>query len=162
MAKDVRAVFRNLVNNQYMEDFDYYNTQFTFKAVYSISKYTYRCCPCGFEHEYLDYIGKDGKIREEMYESIVNNIMAGTCTHVKDVNEEDTAETGYMVSPLPWYWVLNQSLIKLIKSQTNVIVVCSTYIHLCWQWRGILRHFQSLLWTIVSVPKNVSWTCKDQ
>ena len=94
MAKNVGAVFKSLVTNQYMEDFDYYNTQFTFKSVYSISKYTYRCCPCGFEHEYLDSIRKDGKIREEMYESIVNNIMAGACMHVKDVNEEDTAETG--------------------------------------------------------------------
>ena len=94
MASVVRAVFKKLVTNQYMADFDYINTQFTFKTVYNVSKYTYRCCPCGFEHEYLDYIGNDGEINKDMYEKVVNSIVAGMCPHVNDVNEEDTAETG--------------------------------------------------------------------
>ena len=82
------------MTNKTIEDFDYMNTKFAFKTVYKVSKYTYRCCPCGFEHEYLDYIGNGGEINEEMYEKIVNSIVVGQCPHVTDVNNEDTPETG--------------------------------------------------------------------
>ena len=94
MDTATRSVVRKLVTNKTIEDFDYINTKFAFKTVYNVSKYTYRCCPCGFEHEYLDYIGKDGEINEEMYEKIVKSIFDGQCPHVTDVNKDDTAETG--------------------------------------------------------------------
>lgn len=83
-----------MVTNQYMPDFDYTNTQFTFKTVYNVSKYTYCCCPCGFEHEYLDYISEGGQINEEIYEKTVQSIMDGKCPHVDEVNEEHIKETG--------------------------------------------------------------------
>ena len=94
MNADTRSVFRKLVTNQHIEDFDYINTEFAFKTVYNVSKYTYRCCPCAFEHEYLDYIGNDGEINEEMYDKIVNCIVDGKCPHVTDVNERDILYTG--------------------------------------------------------------------
>ena len=95
MAVDTRSVFRKVVTNQPINGFDYINTEFAFKTLYKISKYTYRCCPCAFEHEYLDYIGHDGEINEEMYERIVNSIIAGQCPHVNEGNTiDDTAETG--------------------------------------------------------------------
>ena len=94
MAVETRSVFRKLVTSKVIEDFDYINTKFAFKTVYNVSKYTYRCCPCAFEHEYLDYIEKDGEINEEMYEKLVKSIVDGQCPHVTDINDDDIAETG--------------------------------------------------------------------
>ena len=94
-AAATRSVFRKLVTNGPMEGFDYINTKYSFRTLYKIFKYTYRCCPCAFEHEYLDYIGHTGTINEEMYERIVNSIIAGQCPHVNECNtDDDTAETG--------------------------------------------------------------------
>ena len=39
--------------NHYMTEVDY-ATKFAFKTVFYKSAYSYCCCPCGFEHEFVD------------------------------------------------------------------------------------------------------------
>ena len=56
--------FRNLVANEYMRDFDY-GKGFSFQTVFYKTAYSYCCCPCGYEHEYMDYISDTGEINEE-------------------------------------------------------------------------------------------------
>ena len=71
---DVRTAFRKLATNQFVKDFDYINTEFAFKTVFKVSKYSYCACPCGFEQEYLEYIGDDGTINDEMFEKLVQSV----------------------------------------------------------------------------------------
>ena len=87
MAISTRETFRNLVTNQSIPGFDYIETSFSFRTVYSLTQYSYRCCVCAFEHEYCDYIKEDGEIDEEMYNKIETSIVDGFCPHVDGVPE---------------------------------------------------------------------------
>ena len=80
---ELKVVFGNLVHNRYMEHFNY-RTRFKFQTVFNKTLYSYSCCPCGFEHEFLDYIGENGDINEEVYEKIAQSITDGKCPHVTD------------------------------------------------------------------------------
>ena len=80
---DVKSTLRNLVTNQYMPDFNY-RTNFQFQTLFYKSGYSYCCCACGFEHEYLEYIKDDGSIDEDLYEKVLQNILDGICEHTKD------------------------------------------------------------------------------
>ena len=80
---DVRTTFRKCVTSQFMPDFDY-RTRFSFQTLFYISDYSYRCCPCGFKHEFLDYIAENGEINVNMYEIIIQSIIDGKCPHVSD------------------------------------------------------------------------------
>ena len=82
-----RQEFRNLVTNQYMKNFDYAKT-FSFQTVFYQTAYSYCCCSCGFEHEYLDYISETGVINEDKYEKIVKSIIDGSCPHTAEVQKE--------------------------------------------------------------------------
>lgn len=92
---DVRTIFRKLVTNEYIQNFDYQNTKFSFKTVHYFSEnaFVYRCCPCAFEHEYLDYIGIDGQIDEEMYNKIEQSVVDGQCPHVSQAKEDEISST---------------------------------------------------------------------
>ena len=79
--------FRNLVTNEYMRDFDY-GKGFSFQTVFYQTAYSYCCCPCGYEHEYMDYISDTGEINEETYDKIVKSISDGRCPHADDVPAE--------------------------------------------------------------------------
>ena len=79
---DIRKVFRDLVSGQYVPDFDYVNTEFTFETVFERTAYAYRICICGYEHEYLSYISESGEIDERIYAKIVRCIVDGKCPHV--------------------------------------------------------------------------------
>ena len=79
--------FRNLVTNEYMRDFDY-GKGFSFQTVFYKTAYSYCCCPCGYEHEYMDYISDTGEINEETYDKIVKSISDGRCPHADDVPAE--------------------------------------------------------------------------
>ena len=59
MAMGVRYDFRNLVNKNSSTNFND-RTVFAFQTVFYKSAYSYRCCPCAFEHKYFLYIGDDG------------------------------------------------------------------------------------------------------
>ena len=93
MSKEVQVEeFRNLVTNQFMPGFDYANSRITFMTVFCISDFSYCCCMCGYEHEYLDYLSESGKVDEEMYERIVKCINEGACPHVNTVKSSDSLE----------------------------------------------------------------------
>ena len=84
--------FRNLVTNQFMPGFDYANSRITFMTVFCISDFSYCCCMCGYEHEYLVYLSESGKVDEEMYKRIVKCIIEGACPHVNQVKSSDSLE----------------------------------------------------------------------
>ena len=84
--------FRNLVTNEYMTDFNY-GKVFSFQTVFYQTAYSYCCCPCGYEHEYMDYISDTGEINEETYDKIVKSISDGRCPHADDVPAEWLKET---------------------------------------------------------------------
>lgn len=66
-----------------MDNFDY-RTRFTFQTVFYKTAYTYCCCSCGFQHEFMLYIDDSGAVNEEIFEKIVQNIIDGKCPHVTD------------------------------------------------------------------------------
>lgn len=78
-----QEIFRNLVTNKYMPYFDYINTTFCFQTLFYQSSFSYCCCMCGYEHEYVEYISENGDINEEMYTKILENVLNGRCPHVK-------------------------------------------------------------------------------
>lgn len=79
---EVKEIFEAVVRNGIPEDLDGYCTrEFSFETVFSIYSYSYCCCPCAFEHEFVDYIKDDG-INETMFERIKGNIARGKCEHV--------------------------------------------------------------------------------
>ena len=79
---DIKTTFRNLVTNKYMQNYSYANNTFSFKTLFHQTSYSYCCCACGFEHEYIDYISKSGVINEDMYQNILQCILDGKCPHV--------------------------------------------------------------------------------
>ena len=70
-----------------------YGTTFEFKTVFYKSAFSYVCCSCAFEHEFLLYIDGEGNINEEIYQKIEQNIIVGRCPHVDNVSAEWTRES---------------------------------------------------------------------
>ena len=85
---ELEELFRKLVHDQHMEHFDY-RTRFKFQTVFYKTQYSYSCCPCGFENEFIDYIGENGEVNEAIYGKIVQSIMEGKCPHVTDKIPDD-------------------------------------------------------------------------
>ena len=85
---DVSTTFRNLVSNQFMPEFDYIFTQFSFSTVFYKTHYSYCCCECAFQHEYMDYITKAGTLDELIYNKVVSCIEDGQCPHVTDFSPD--------------------------------------------------------------------------
>ena len=90
---DIRQEFRNLATNKYMQDFNY-RKWYGFQTVFYESSYSYVCCPCGFQHEFLDYRDYNGNINEEVIEKVIKNIEAGKCPHVGNVPKTWVRDTG--------------------------------------------------------------------
>ena len=86
--QNVEKVFRKLVNNNYMPDFDYLGTQFLFMTVFHKNTYSYCFCRCGYEHEHFDYISSVGKINENMFDNVLKCILDGKCPHTSQVPKE--------------------------------------------------------------------------
>ena len=89
----LREEFRNLATNKYMPYIDY-TKWYGFQTVFYESSYSYVCCPCGFQHEFLDYRDYNGNINEEVIEKIIKNIEAGKCPHVDNVPGAWVRDTG--------------------------------------------------------------------
>ena len=98
---EIMEVFRNLVTNKFMPDFNY-RDNFAFKTVFHKTGYSYACCPCAFQHEFFTYISEDGTVDEAVYDNIVTSILAGRCRHVEQgVPDDWLAETsvyGYQIA----------------------------------------------------------------
>ena len=76
--------FEKFIRNGASQDFvDLNGQEFPFDTVFQITPYSYRCCPCAFEHEYFDYLSKDG-IDEDMLNRVLQSIESGRCPHVDD------------------------------------------------------------------------------
>ena len=81
---DIKTVFRKLLSDQFIPDFDYVNYKFSFQTVFYRTYYSYSCCGCGFEHEYLDYLTESGEINEILFDKIVECVIRGKCPHVNN------------------------------------------------------------------------------
>ena len=81
---ELKEIFETLVRNRKRDDLsEYHSRKFSFDTVFSIYSYSYCCCPCAFEHEFLDYITEDG-INENIFQRIKGNISRGKCEHVNE------------------------------------------------------------------------------
>lgn len=90
---DIRFRFENLVNNKYMDDFDYLGYSFSFETLFGKRSLNYKMCSCAVEHETVQYISENGDINREMYEKILQCILNGKCPHVDGEPEDDVAKT---------------------------------------------------------------------
>ena len=91
MAED--AIFEKLVANIYVPDLDYFGHCFPFQTVFCISGYSYQCCSCAYEHEFVDYISDNGQIDDEMFCKITKCIADGKCPHVDEAPKDHLTET---------------------------------------------------------------------
>ena len=78
---DTRETLRRLATNTPIRGFSYAK-KFKFQTLFYQSSYSYCCCPCAYEHEYVTYISDKGEINEEILENIVECILKGLCPHV--------------------------------------------------------------------------------
>ena len=83
------------------------NEEFCFQTLFSRTSYSYRCCPCGFQHEFFQYISDKGELDQPMLENIVKNIKNGECEHIKGISSELIAKTS--VSAHHVYAVVHRS-----------------------------------------------------
>ena len=91
---DTTHVFQRLVTDQCVVIQSYLFKLFSFQTVFYHTPYSYRCCSCAFDHEYLTYISDSSKINDEIYEKIVYSIENGKCPHAEQVPEEYLVQTG--------------------------------------------------------------------
>ena len=89
----LKTVFRNLVTNRFDPELNYIDCELSFQTVFFKSFYSHCCCPCAFQHEYLEYVSNTGDVDEAIYEKVLQNIINGKCPHVDDVNEKYVRET---------------------------------------------------------------------
>ena len=85
--------FRNLVTNQFMENVDYAQEEYSFLTVFYTSSSTYCCCSCAHNYEYLEYISDTGEVDENVYENIVKSLANGKCPHADMVPEYQLVPT---------------------------------------------------------------------
>ena len=79
---DSKSTFEKLIRNGTPQDFvNNHGREFTFDTVFNITPYSYRCCPCAFEHEYFDYLSEAGN-NEDMLDKVLHSIDCGRCPHV--------------------------------------------------------------------------------
>ena len=89
---DIQEVFKCLTSSQFLPGFDY-QTKFSFQTLFYHDRYSYCCCECAFEHEYLDYIAESGDIAESMFKKILESILKGKCPHIDNVDQNYIRET---------------------------------------------------------------------
>ena len=74
-------------------DFEYEYLKFSFKTVFHLTPYSYRCCPCSYEFEYLEFLSDDGEINEPMYQNLLQTLSNKKCPHVEGVDAEFVKKT---------------------------------------------------------------------
>ena len=127
---DIKDTFKKLLTSQFIPDLNYMEVKFSFLTVFKNSSHTYRCCTCAYQHEYLDYVSKTGKVNEEMFDKVVGYILNGKCLHVADVPEDCVTET------------------------------CIFPIHICSWNRKSFRRLQKVLWQSQrNRPRFNTWLC---
>ena len=91
--KESRYRFQNLINGVFMKDFSYEYKRFTFKTVFYVTPYSYRCCPCSYEFEYLEFISDTGEINETMFQNVLQSLTNGQCPHVDGADADHVKKT---------------------------------------------------------------------
>lgn len=91
--EDIRNVFKNLVTNIFMPEFMYVDMKFSFQTVYHKTPYSYCCCVCAYDHEFMGYLSETGEVNDAIYDKIVQNISDGKCPHVDKVSAAFVRET---------------------------------------------------------------------
>ena len=86
-------LLKTLCLQTFLSDFDHVGTEFTFRTVFKRTYYSYICCGCAFEHEFVDYLDGNDSIREDLFNRILTSIETGECPHVKSASFERTSET---------------------------------------------------------------------
>ena len=96
MARDNNELlFRELVTSKlYGFKHQAHKLLFQFQTVFHCRYYSYHSCSCAFHHEFLDYIGENGTIEQDVFENISQSIRIGKCPHVtNDVPRESVRTT---------------------------------------------------------------------
>ena len=88
-----RQRFQNLVTGVFMDDFNYSDVPLSFKTVFHLTQYSYRCCPCSYEYEYLDFLSDTGEIKETMFENVLQSVTNGVCLHVHGTTKDHVKDT---------------------------------------------------------------------
>ena len=91
--EESRHRFQNLVNGVFIKDFSYEYKRFTFKTVFYVTPYSYRCCPCSYEFEYLEFISDTGEINETMFQNVLQSLTNGQCPHVDGADADHVRNT---------------------------------------------------------------------
>ena len=91
--EETRQRFRNLVNDVFMNDFSYTGVPFSFKSVFHMTPYSYRCCSCSYEFEYLDFLSDTGEINETMLQNLLQSLTDKQCPHVDSAAEDHVKDT---------------------------------------------------------------------
>ena len=86
-------MFRCLVTNQFIPDFNYTQIKLSFQTVFYQSTSTYCCCECGFVNEFLDYMTTAGIRNKGIYNNILQSIKDGKCPHVDAADPKYIRET---------------------------------------------------------------------
>ena len=91
--EETRQRFRNLATGVFMNDFSYTEIPLSFKTVFHLTAYSYRCCSCSYEFEYLDFISDTGEINETMLQNALQSLTNKQCPHVDSATEDHVKDT---------------------------------------------------------------------
>ena len=91
--EETQQRFRNLVTGVFMKDFSYTEVPFSFKTVFYMTPYSYRCCPCIYEFEYVDFISDTGEINGTMFEKMLQSLTDKQCPHVDSAIKNQVIST---------------------------------------------------------------------
>ena len=58
-----------------------------------MTQYSYRCCSCSYEFEYLDFLSDTGEIKETMFENVLQSVTDGVCPHVDGTTKDHDKDT---------------------------------------------------------------------
>ena len=90
---DKAALFEGIVTNAFIPGIDYFNKSFNFETVFYVCGYSYRCCSCAFDHEYMNCILDNGAIDKNVLEKVTKCISDGKCPHVDGASKQQVTMT---------------------------------------------------------------------
>ena len=79
-----------------MLDFFLHWLPYFFETAFHINRYSYCCCRCAFEHEYLDYLSDSLDINEEIYQEIVQCVVNKKVSSCRPRDPEFVRETSIL------------------------------------------------------------------
>ena len=90
---DKAALFQYIVTNAFIPGIDYCNKSFNFETIFYVCGYSYHCCSCAFDHEYMNCISDSGNIEKNVLEKITKGISEGKCPHVHKASKHHVTVT---------------------------------------------------------------------